>query len=296
MPVVGSADLSIDSHGAAPGGAAGGSSSSESGRKRPRRPKSPSGRGQDEHWSRHASRYEEVFIDPYDSRVENPLWRVLDGLTNSKSMTVADLGCGTGPLLPYLAKRFERVIAVDFAPEMIKRAKKRLPPGAKNVQFITAPIHEIADMNLTIDVAVAVNSLVMPELKVLRRSIAAIRSKLSRGGLFCGVAPAMDAIHYQTMLSLEQLIDRGLSEAEAERVVAVRSEHRNYQFAFGRFRHRGLKQKFWMPFELEFRLKKGGFGSVLLDKVLYPWDEAALGDSDFANEARSWDWWFEARA
>ncbi len=71
---------------------------------------------QDRHWSRHAAQYGELFVDPYDSNVETPLWEALAAVPDPATKTVADLGCGTGPLLPYLAERFDRVIALDFAP------------------------------------------------------------------------------------------------------------------------------------------------------------------------------------
>jgi predicted TPR repeat methyltransferase len=53
---------------------------------------------QDRQWSRHAARYDELFLDALDPAVENPLWSALDAVPNPESLTVADLGCGTGPL------------------------------------------------------------------------------------------------------------------------------------------------------------------------------------------------------
>ena len=95
---------------------------------------------QDRHWSRHAERYDEVFLDPYAPGVENPLWAALDAIPDAAHKTAADLGCGTGPLLPHLAERFERVIALDFAPGMIERARERLAPEADDrVTFLQRP-------------------------------------------------------------------------------------------------------------------------------------------------------------
>jgi 2-polyprenyl-3-methyl-5-hydroxy-6-metoxy-1,4-benzoquinol methylase len=85
---------------------------------------------QDRQWSRHAARYDEIFLDPYGPNVENPLWAALAAVPDAARKTVADLGCGTGPLLPHLAERFDRVIALDFARGMLKHAQERLDPGA----------------------------------------------------------------------------------------------------------------------------------------------------------------------
>jgi hypothetical protein len=113
--------------------------------------------------------------------------------------------------------------------------------------------------------------------------------------VFLGVVPAMDAIHYHTMLLMDRALDQGLAPVEAERSAAFHGEHAYYDFAFGRFQFLGLRQKFWQPFEVRHRLTKAGFSSVELDQVLYPWDESPAGGADFADHPRSWDWSFVAR-
>ena len=55
---------------------------------------------QDRQWSLAASRYEELFLDAFHEGVESPLSTALEALPNRETLTIADLGCGTGPLLP----------------------------------------------------------------------------------------------------------------------------------------------------------------------------------------------------
>ena len=118
------------------------------------------------------ARYDELFLDPYSPAVENPLWNALTAVPDAATKTVADLGCGTGPLLPYLAERFGRVFALDFAPKMLKRADARLgSDAAARVSFLERPMHEIDDLASQLDVAVAVNSLVMPDVRLIDRTL-----------------------------------------------------------------------------------------------------------------------------
>jgi SAM-dependent methyltransferase len=250
---------------------------------------------QDRFWSRHAARYDELFLNSFDPGVENPLMAALLAVPDPGAKTVVDLGCGTGPLLPRLIGRFAEVIALDFAPAMIGRARQRLARSAAKVRFLSRAMHELDDLKGLVDVAVAVNSVVMPDVRLIDRTLSAIRATLRPGGVFLGVVPSMDAIHYHTMLLMDHALDRGVTPEEAERYAAFHAEHAYYEFAFGRFNFQGLHQKFWQPFELRHRLAKAGFTSVTLDQLLYPWDESLAGGADFADHPKSWDWAFVAR-
>jgi SAM-dependent methyltransferase len=252
-------------------------------------------RDQGRAWSRQASNYDDLFLDPFRPGVESPLLPALQALPHPERLTVADLGCGTGPLLPHLVGRFGRVVALDFAPGMIAKAKKRLGENAEKVEFLGRPMWELDDLAGQVDVAVAVNSIVMPDVRTIDRTIAAIRATVRPGGVVFAVLPAMDALHYHTMLLYDHALDRGLSPDEAERHAAFHAEHHYYDFAFGRSKFLGLRQKFWQPFEVEYRFAKAGFRDVALDRVTYPWDENLAGYQDFAHLPRSWDWFVRAR-
>jgi SAM-dependent methyltransferase len=250
---------------------------------------------QDRHWSRHAERYEELFLDPFAPGVVNPLWAALDAIPDAAHRTAADLGCGTGPLLPALAARFQKVIALDFAPGMIDRARARLTPeAADRVAFLKRPMHELDEFVGQVDVAVAINSLVMPDVRLIDRTLRAIRAALKPGGPFLGILPSIDAIVYHAMLLADRAVERGLTPRQAERLAGIQAERRYYDFLFGRFRFQGLHQKFWQPFEIEHRFAAAGFTSIALEKVLYPWDEALAGSDLLAGFPPSWDWFFRA--
>ena len=179
---------------------------------------------QDRHWNRHAVRYSEQFVDPYDTDVQTPLWTALEAIPDAASKTVADLGCGTGPLLPFLARRFSRVIAIDFAPKMLKLAAARLDTAAPQVTFLQRPMHELDELAGQLDVAVAINSLVMPDVRLIDRTLRSIRCTLKPGGLFLGVVPSIDTIYYHLLLLTDQALDSGVEPREARRSAELQIE------------------------------------------------------------------------
>jgi SAM-dependent methyltransferase len=252
---------------------------------------------QDRHWNRHAARYGEQFVDPYDSNVDSPLWGALAAIPDAATKTVADLGCGTGPLLPELAQRFHRVIALDFAPKMLKLAAARLDSAAAaKVAFLERPMHELDDLAGQLDVTISINSLVMPDVRLIDRTLRSVHASLKPGGFFLGVVPSIDTIYYHLLLLMDHALDQGIEPREARRVAELQLERRHYDFALGVFHFDGLRQKFWQPFEIEYRLNKAGFTSTNLAKVLYPWDDSVAGSATLGKFPRNWDWFFQSRA
>jgi SAM-dependent methyltransferase len=244
-------------------------------------------------WSRAAEVYEKEFIDPYADSANNRVLQALDGIDGTE-LTAADLGCGIGPLLPRLAARFKRVVAVDFAAGMLQRAKERCT-RLTNVAFEQRPLTDLTPLHGAIDVAVAVNSLVLPDLGELEAALAQARACLRPGGHFLGVVPAIDAVQYHTMLLVDRARRTGMPDHAARANAAQHAEHSLYDFAFGGFRYLGLVQHFWQPFEVRYRLRRAGFREVVRRKQRLPWSQCARG-GELKRYPPTWDWFFHARA
>ena len=248
---------------------------------------------QAEHWSRVADAYETEFVDPYLPEVHNPLPAALEPLAGDGSLAAADLGCGVGPLLPLLAQRFQHVHAVDFADGMLARARERCA-GLGNVEFLRCALTDLAPLAGRVDVAVAVNSLVLPDVGDLDRALGQIHADLRPGGHLLGIVPAMDAVHYFTMLLVDRARQAGMPTAQARKNAAHHAEHALYDFAFGEFRYRGIEQHFWQPFEVKYRLRRAGFRGVRLRKVRLAWHQFGCA-RDLGDRPPPWDWFFQAR-
>lgn len=246
-------------------------------------------------WSDSAARYDDEFLDPFRDHVDNPLLKMILEIDpeTARTMHVADLGCGTGPLLPHLIDRFGKVYALDFAAEMLTACRKRL--GAKKaakIAFLNRAMHELDDLNGTLDLAFSVNSLVMPDLRVVNKTLGNIWQSLKPGGKFMGVVPSVDGIHHHTLMLWDAYLDDGYAMEEAERLVATHMEHHLYDFSLGRFKFGDLDQKFWQPDELKYHLQKVGFTDTRLVKLEYPWDDSLAGYKQLKSHPRTWDWTF----
>lgn len=249
---------------------------------------------QDHFWSRIANAYEREFIDPYRADVRhNPLKKTLHRLRDPHQGVIADLGCGIGPLLPFLAPRFKTVHAVDFAEGMLERARQRAQDHG-NVFFHRANFLDLSVVPAPVDVAVAVNSLVLPNPADLENGLREIRRILKPDGYFLGILPAMDAVHYYTMLLVDRALGSGKPIEVARKNAAHHCEHEYYDFALGQFRFRGLEQHFWQPFEVAYRLQRTGFALKRLKKVHLAWKQFA-GSKELRDQSAPWDWFFLAK-
>lgn len=249
-------------------------------------------KNQEHYWSLAARHYEADFVDPYRHDVRSPLLRHLKKLAHPKK-TAADLGCGIGPLLPTLADSFRQVFAVDFAEGMLERARQSAA-GLGNVELLQRRLTDLGELAGRIDVAVAVNSLVMPDVGEQEKALSEIRTALRLRGSFLGILPAMDGVHYYTMLLVDRALAAGMLIDAARKNAATLGALEDYDFAFGQFNYRGLEQHFWQPFEIRQRFRRTGWKLLHLRKVHLAWEQFACG-KELAAHPPPWDWFFLAR-
>jgi len=244
-------------------------------------------------WSRSAQRYEQLFIDPYRADAHNPILAVLARIQQPESKVAADLGCGTGPLLPLLSHLFQRVVAIDFAEGMLARARERCQQCV-NVEFREHILTELSPFVGQFDVAIAVNSLVMADVRDIDQALRQIHLALKPGGWFLGIVPAMDAVHYLTMLLLDRALASGKPMPAARKNVAHLADHTDYDFAFSQCAFEGLEQHYWQPSEVRYRLRRAGFTGIRLAKVHLAWEQFSRS-KELQKYSPPWDWCFRAR-
>lgn len=242
-------------------------------------------------WDEVAKSYFDLVVSPFQPGVVNPLLGHLKTIPQPGKCTVADLGCGIGNFLPFLAERFGTVYAVDFSAGMLREARKR--HDGKNVRYLKRCLTDLAPLHGKLDVAIAVNSVLAPRHETVDAILEEILRTLKPGGRFAGVFPSMEAILYHGQLILDRELEKAGSASSARRRAVRIHENAKYDYLTGLYRDGNEVQKFYYAFELRQRLKRAGFKNVRLGKVLYPWD--AVGDYEaFPGQPPMWDWCVKA--
>jgi 2-polyprenyl-3-methyl-5-hydroxy-6-metoxy-1,4-benzoquinol methylase len=206
-------------------------------------------------------------------------------------MTVADLGCGIGNLLPFLSERFAQVVAVDFSARMLRNAQRRC--SRPNVSFHQRSMTDLTGFKEKFDVVVSVNSVLSPQLDKIDEMLDGMAQSLRPDGILAGVFPSMESVLYEGLLVIERERERGDSEAKALRRARRILEPNRYDFLLGLFKDGSDCQKFYYSFELRKRLQRAGFKGIQFGKVLYPWDGEETSQA-FLNEPKMWDWFVRA--
>lgn len=249
--------------------------------------------GQDVAWGRVARKYDELFVNPYADEAGNPVLQFLSKLPSKNKMTVGDLGCGTGPLLPRLAKVFKKVQAVDFSAGMLAEARKRCK-GIKNISYQQLSFAQLGEMADSLDVIVSMNSLVSSDVRVLDRALAGFHETLKPGGVALGIVPSLEGLHYHVMHLIDLGVERGMDLKDAYTFAARKAELHGYNLATATFSFDNIHQHLWQRIEVIYRLKKAGFRSIQVRKASLPWDQFAEARS-LSKYPKSWDWAFLAR-
>lgn len=244
----------------------------------------------EETWDKISGDYYSEILSPLKHSRHNPLIDEIKSL-DSKKLSVIELGCGIGELIPFLEDNFREVSAMDFSPEMIAQAKERNSDGKTN--FFVMDMSDMSNLTERFDVAVAVNSILTTDIAKLNRMISEIYTILKPGGRLFVIIPAMECYIYQNMLFVDGKLSKEVPQEKALVQASRILDHKSYDPFHGIIDFQGDLQKAFYRFEIWYRFGKAGFSDFRINRVPYLWSRwKEAGQKYFPKEEPPWDWYF----
>lgn len=244
-------------------------------------------------WNKISGDYYSEVLSPLKDCAHNPLVDDLQAL-RSKKLSVVELGCGLGELVPLLVKNFRSVTSIDFSPDMITQAKAGKSVG--DAEFLVMDMADMRGLEGLFDVAVAVNSIISPDLAKLNRMTEEIFSILKPGGRLFAIIPAMESYIYQNMIFVDRELDRKASQKKVIMLASKKLDHKSFDAFHGLIDFEGDVQKAFYRFEIIYRFGRAGFDNFRIQRVPYRWKKwKEAGQMYYPREDPPWDWYFTCR-
>jgi SAM-dependent methyltransferase len=249
----------------------------------------------DEHFWNTLENYDEEIISIFkDADAARPLVEAITRRIGSETV-VADLGTGTGNLLPYL-KAAKKVYAVDRSENMLTQA--RATNSQPNVEFVQAGFTDLS-LPEPVDLAVAVSSLLPESFTDFTRIMAGVVAQMKPGATIVMLLPSFESRLYFSNLQLAYLIEaEGLPEPEAYRqLTAMHAKYMNNLFGYVQGKPDFPIQKFWIADELLERLNSlGTLSDIRLSRFDKPWSVFFAKEPAWIQaKPPRWMWLAEAR-
>lgn len=214
----------------------------------------------------------------------------------SPSSSVIDLGTGIGHFLPFLSEHFRVVHALDYAPNLLQKARAAHEQYA-NIRYSCGDMRSLPFAFSSFDIVLSVNSILPSSIDDPDLIISELFRILKRGGLFVGALPAFDAVIYLYFLKYQALRENGTTSEEALKTVEEEmGRHNLHPLGLYSDYPEFPSQKYFYPTEIQYRFSAAGFAEIVLMKLEYSWEychDHFYGY--FPNAPRIWDWFVTAR-
>ena len=241
-----------------------------------------------EYWDNLAVSFEKDVFQPVANDLNDTILIALKNVA-SKKRTVADIGCGTGSLLPALASNFQSVMAIDLSEQCLEIARKR-NKHLKNLVFQQQDLTRKLSNLKQVDIGVCLNVAIMPDYHQRMRLLQNITGLIAPNGSLLLLVPSLES----TLLTVHRLVQWNLEDCNSYRqAAAAASDELGFTAASirdGIVRKGGTNTKHYLKEELELLVKELGFHLCSISKVEYSWSTEFSKPPKFMGAPFPWDW------
>jgi SAM-dependent methyltransferase len=244
-------------------------------------------------WDTMHADFDDAVFDPVASDVRGAFWRAV-GRFGRAARRVADYGCGTGRQLPGLAKRFDQVVGLDFAPKLLAVAHARTAE-LENVELRRVDLRQPIPRLRSVELGVCVNAWIMPSHEGRRLALRHVRASLAPGAPLVLVVPALEAALYVNERLVEWNRRSGLRGRALLREGIETTPRAASDLLHGVIDLDDSRTKHFLREELLARLRDARFEVVHEARVEYPWSAYFDHPPRWLRDPLPWDWLVVAR-
>jgi SAM-dependent methyltransferase len=224
-------------------------------------------------WNRHADEFEEAICDIIVDERGNQVSRFVGAARLPANPVLVDLGCGIGSFVQKFGDRFQKIFAVDFAAQIIKRAKARCAAQLGVEWLVMDVARAFRSIGRRADLTVCMNVITSPSA-AKRKALWSCLAKVTKpGGFALVVVPSIESNDMVGQMSAA----RGRNGAFASKSNGVVRHEDSWQKHFGRR-------------ELIATMSDHGFVTKKIGRVSFGWSDEGLDSPRLSGKKSPWDW------
>jgi SAM-dependent methyltransferase len=217
-------------------------------------------------WNQYAAAFEQEICDITLDETNNQLSRFVAAATLPPDAVLVDLGCGIGSFIAKFGDRFGKIIAIEYAAQIIARAKARCGKRA-NISWLTMDVSRaFAVIGTCADMVVCLNVITSPSAAKRNSMWSSLANVTKPKGFALLVLPSLES---------------SAMVAELEGSAAPGDD--------GLVKREDSWQKHYARGELDATLAELGFAVKRIGRAHYPWSTEGLRKPR-SDDRRPWDW------
>ncbi|RJQ45082.1 MAG: class I SAM-dependent methyltransferase [Nitrospiraceae bacterium] len=246
------------------------------------------------YWNQVAENYTDEIFSVLEHDEENLIAARVEKFA-SDTGAASDLGCGIGKFLSLLSCNFRHVYAYDISEKCLEQARHNCTEF-QNIDYLKVDLAKQTIKIPKVDLALCVNSIIMPSISQRLRYFSTIISHLIPGGHLILVVPSFESAIYSKIRLIEWNQRNGIGNGAA--VMAVWNENNKQKASHlqqGIVNIDHVPTKHYLKEELFVLLKDLGLDIHEVLKIEYDWRTEFSDPPHWLKEPFPWDWLVTAR-